>query len=73
MVTKMVKIRRIDKEKGDKTVTVTLEEAVVEVEKAIDEGFLVVDETEQERRAIRNALGLKEESVLTFHRPVGGG
>ena len=69
----MVQIRKLDRQKGDATMNVSVQEAVQQVNQALDQGFLVVDETGKEQKMLRNALGIKEESKLRIHPPIAGG
>lgn len=45
----MVEIRRIDTQKGDVTTTVPLQQAIQQVEQAITEGELVINETDKQK------------------------
>lgn len=69
----MVKIRKLDPQKGDATMNVSVQEAVQEVNEALERGDLVVDETGKEKTMLRNALGIKEETELRISPRIGGG
>jgi len=72
-VIKTVQIRKLSVRGGDSTTTVTLQQATEQVNEAIDKGFLVVDETTEEKRMLQNALGLTEDSKVAILPPVQGG
>lgn len=70
----MTEIRRISAKEGDAVGTITLQEAVQEVETALEGNYLVVDETtEAEKRIIKNATGLTENSKVLILPLVTGG
>jgi hypothetical protein len=69
----MVTIRKIHKTDGDRTTTVSLQEAIAEVEEANKSGFFVVDETTEEKRLIKDATGLTENSQVMIFPAVQGG
>lgn len=68
----MVSIRKLSSE-GDTTTVCSLAEATKQVQDAQRNGYLVVDETAEEKRIIKNATGLKEDSKLAFFPAVKGG
>jgi len=68
-----VKIRKLDPQKGDATMNVSVQEAVLEVNEALERGDLVVDETGKEKKMLRNALGITEESKLRISPLIRGG
>jgi hypothetical protein len=70
-----VKIRKPHPTKGDETITVTLEEGKKEVEAALENRYLVIDQTEtdEEKRIIKSATGLTEKSSVRIYPPVAGG
>lgn len=69
----MVQIRRLDRKLGDRTTTCTLQQATEEVKEALNKDHLVVDETDQEKRMLRKATGLTENSKVAIFPRVAGG
>jgi len=69
----VVRIRKLDVNGGDMTTTVSLQEAIKEVNESIENGYLVIDETNEQKTMLKNALGLKEESEVRILPAVRGG